>query len=357
MTAEYVSLNFKTAKTVMRAKIAAKQPVLLVGSPGIGKTALMGQVAAEVGMDLWTVIASACDPTDFGGFPVVRPDGAFDRVPMRAIKEASKKGVILFFDEISQVPKSVEGPMLRGIYEGWFGDIKIHEDTVIVAAMNPSEQTGLGDLSCPMIGRFGVFNFTPEIEEVMDYFNNLGEDGSVLQRWAIDFAATCERAPDLIQMHPGETQINEADQWAAPRNWERALRTLAELPEGDLKMARIVLSGSVGKAAALSFLSILELREHLPTRDEILNDPKGSKLPDASNTKHQIAAMGLLATVATVDCWAAWIYAHRLPSDEIKVAVTRALSKRKPTGKSKYMKEGMQAMTRLNGLIAKAFTL
>src|SRR3990170_2732931 len=62
--------------------VVADLPVLLWGAPGIGKTAAMAQLAADLDLPLTTVIASVHEPSDFNGLPVVGDDPAGQGVPM-----------------------------------------------------------------------------------------------------------------------------------------------------------------------------------------------------------------------------------------------------------------------------------
>ena len=46
-------------------------PLLIWGSPGVGKSAAVRYWASQRGLECWTVIASLREPSDFSGLPVV----------------------------------------------------------------------------------------------------------------------------------------------------------------------------------------------------------------------------------------------------------------------------------------------
>ena len=353
MATNYPTLSFGNADLI-KGCIKADQPVLLIGSPGVGKTSLMHDLAAEVGLPLVVIIASTCDPTDFGGFPVVRADGAFDRVPMRAIRTASDKPCLLFLDEISTAPPQVQATLLQGVWAREFGDVTLHEGTRIVAAANPADQAPGGyELAAPLIGRFSVYDFDPTIDEVRGYFNKLGAEDSKLREFAIDLAATSQHAPELFQMHPPQAAVTEGAKWASPRDWERGMRSWAEMEGSPIDVVSLILGGAVGETMADAFIGIRKLRVHLPTVQDILKDPEKAKMP--AEVDHQIGALGLLANVAQTDVWPAWVYCERL-AEEVGAAATRALlaMSRDSTKKSKWRTKGQKALTNMLGKIGAA---
>ena len=349
--AEYMQLSFKTAQPIMEAAWKARRSLVFMGPPGVGKTAMVQQFADSVSVELWTIICSGCDPTDMGGLPVVKADGCFERIPMRAILEAAGKGVILFFDEVSCAPQAVQATLLRGFHEGWFGDVKIHKDTWMVAACNPPEQSaGGGELATAFIGRNGVYDFLPTMDEVRTYFENLGEEGSKLRAYGRDFAATTYKAPDLVCMTPPENAITDAAQWAAPRNWDNGFQVLAQCDDPNPALVHRLMAGFVGAIASSSWQGILKLRQYLPDESEILMDPENAMVPE--NPEYQAAAMGVLANVAAKDYWAAFVYAGRLGA-EAGIVVAQILRGKPMKGSDKWRGKGMRAMTKLSSLHAR----
>lgn len=344
----YSQLSFSTGRVVLRAHIEANQPVLIMGSPGVGKTTIVGDVARELGRKCWVLIASTYESVDFGGLPKDNGE-AFDRIPCRQILEASKEPGILFFDEITTASPQVQAALLRGILERVFGDVRLHPDTVIVAAANPVDQAPGGyEMAPPLTGRFSIYDFAPKLPEVQGYFNRLGNEDSQLRELALDLAATWEHAPDLLQLDPPQAAINEGAKWASPRDWDRALNVWATCPTAGDDLAYQLLAGSVGEHAAAGFMGIRKLRVHLPGIGEIVKDPAGVKVPD--DPTYQVGAIGLLANVASQDCYSAWIYAARL-RDEIGAAAARALLSRKRHGAAKRKQLGNLALTKLLGRI------
>lgn len=342
------------------AAMSANVATLLIGDPGVGKSALANEVAATLGTSLETLIGSTLDPTDVGGLPVVRVDGkGIDRVPLSLIRKLCREPGILFLDEIACAPPAVQSAMLRLILERVAGDEKLHPETRVIGATNPAEQSpGGSELSAPLIGRVMLLHLRPSADEVLSFFMALGEDGTALRNEAVDFAVTCAVAPELLQIDIPEHAQQGNVPWGAPRAWERVCRVRAQLEGANQRLLMAVTAGSIGTELANTYRGIQEVREHLPSVDQILSDPKGTRVPE--DRKHQIGAIGLVARVAERDAWAAYIYAARL-LPELRAAGGKLLARKKVTGEgsgdsdtSPFLKDGKLARLEILRALPKA---
>jgi hypothetical protein len=375
--ANYESKNFLRTRRQLQANLIANIPSLILSGPGIGKSTLaddMGPWLTEYllstkvlkkGQDVpvLTVLGSTLDPTDVGGFPVVGKDGAFDRIPMRAIREAAQRPCILFLDELTTVAKAVESTLLMLILARQAGDVQLHPETRIICAANPPEQApGGGELSSPLMGRVQVWNLAPTIApvgntdgEVFNWFVDVlgSEDGTVADL-AREFGAVLVRKPDLVQLDPPDAAINEAAQYGAPRNWERGLRALGSLIDhvdgADREDHFTALAAAVGPHQAQAFLAIRDLRDKVPSAEELSKNPGDALVPE--NRDEQIGVLGVLAEVLKSNSYACWIYAARL-HDEIGVAAAQLLMRSPQRGPKKQEKDGLKARNRLMGLIGR----
>lgn len=319
-------VTFNQAMEAMLGGAKANIPILLIGDPGVGKTALTTLVAEKLGLPLVTVLGSTLDPTDIGGALVVRKDKkGVDRVPLEIIRQACEKPVLLFLDEISCAPPVVQASLLRLILERVAGDTKLHPETIVFGACNPPEQAPGGfELSAPLIGRVTMLYLRPSHEEVTNFFMGYGQDGTELRNQAVDFASICSQAADLLQIDIPKAAVTGSIPWGAPRSWERAIKARAAAVEAQLSDTTLhcLTAGAVGEEVATSYSAILKLRNKLPSVEEILKAPDKAKVPDAK--KEQIAAIGLMPRIAKQNSWAAWVYAERL-APEIGVACVRLL--------------------------------
>lgn len=343
-------LSFADTKRALVACVKSRITAILVGPPGVGKTALVREVGAEVKLPCHELLASNCDAVDIAGLPYV-VDGMLLRALLPQIKACVEQPGLLFLDELTSVPPSVQAPLMRLLLEGYAGGQHLHPQSVVLGAANrPEECPGGVELSAATINRvIKLVDYLPTLDEIRDYFDAL-EPGTPLAAEARDFAATLAVETGLIELNPPKASIDAGKPFASPRAWERGLRAFsAHSAEDDIGYA--LLSGAVGEEKAAGFLGIRKLRKHLPSVDQIKTTPDKAKVPE--DRAKQIAALGLLSRVADDDTWAAWVYADRL-QPEIAAACGRVLMTRTPQGKSKWAQLGKQAQVKLLAKVRRA---
>lgn len=352
---EIPTVTFTEAYDVLKMTIAANTSVLLIGDPGVGKSAIFVKLAKEIDYPLHILIGSTLDPTDVGGLPAV-VDGKVQRLPMASIREAAERPCILFLDEISAAPLPVQAAFLRLILERVAGDVTLHPETRVVAAANPPEQAPGGfDLSAPLMGRLCVLNFRPSEEEVIDYFATLGSEDSegnadALRDEARTFAALAGVVPDLLQIDIPKACVTGGQPWGAPRAWERVVRTRAAARQlGGVSAAAdaAIMAGSVGRHAAVAYRSVLDMINELPSVDEIVKAPEKARIPE--DVHKQVAAVGLIGRVAEKNLWAAYIYTARLRPEYGMAAnkILMTMQHKAPPITDPLAKKGVEARVKL----------
>jgi len=350
-------LSFEKAKLALIACARAKITTLLVGPPGTAKTSLVREVATELDLPCHELLASNCDAVDIAGLPYV-VDGELHRALLPQIKACVDGPGLLFLDELTSVPHSVQAPLMRLLLEFYAGGHKLHPESCVIAACNrPEECPGGIELSAATINRvIKLVDYQPTVEEIRGYFDRSGgAPNTRLHEEFSDFAATLHVTPDLLDMVPPKAAIDAGAPFASPRAWERGLRAYAEycdkakvgynVGKDDDAIGYEILCGAVGEAKAIAFLAIRKMRKHLPSVDEIIDDPNKARVPGEKD--RQIAAIGLLARVAGRDLMCAWIYADRL-LPEIGASCARVLMNRAPSpGMSKFHNAGVAAQVKL----------
>ncbi|MEW1891307.1 MULTISPECIES: AAA family ATPase [unclassified Streptomyces] len=292
--------------------VTANQPVLLWGEPGIGKSAGLEQLAAGLGLDLETVIASVHEPSDFAGLPVVGDDPATTGVPMAppdwAVRLARKGQGLLFFDELSSAPPAVQAALLRVVLERRVGSLKLPDAVRIVAAANPPSSAADGwHLSPPLANRFVHLHWTHDPRTVARGMAGTWPEATVPVVDPARTAGAVARArgavsgfltarPGLVHHLPADAE-GRGRAWPSPRTWDMALRLLAAgYATGTGRDAvAAALTGAVGDGAGIELLSYLENLD-LPDPDRVLADPDAFALPERGD--RQLAF--LIAVVAAV---------------------------------------------------------
>ena len=136
-----------------RIPAVRQRPVLLIGPPGIGKTQIMEQIAAEENVGLVSYTITHHTRQSAIGLPFIEKrvyDGLEHTVTEYTMSEIlgsvyelmEKTGLregILFLDEINCVSETLAPMMLQFLQCKTFGNQKLPEGWLIVAAGNPPE--------------------------------------------------------------------------------------------------------------------------------------------------------------------------------------------------------------------------
>lgn len=136
-----------------RIPLVRQRPLFLLGAPGIGKTAVMEQIAWELGIALVSYSMTHHTRQSALGLPVIKQKeyggetydvseytmseiiaSIYDVMEESGIKEG-----ILFLDEINCVSETLSPSMLQFLQYKVFGRHKVPEGWVIVTAGNPPE--------------------------------------------------------------------------------------------------------------------------------------------------------------------------------------------------------------------------
>ena len=130
-----------------------QRPLLLIGPPGIGKTAIVRQIAQEedVGLVAYTMTHHTRQSAIglpfisrrvYGGREVSITEYTMSEIVASIydyMNETGKSSGILFLDEINCVSETLAPVMLQLLQNKTFGNQPLPEDWIIVAAGNPPE--------------------------------------------------------------------------------------------------------------------------------------------------------------------------------------------------------------------------
>ena len=247
-------------------------PVLLWGRPGVGKSSFI-EGLATARLKVTTLIASIHDPTDFSGLPLLEQGKVRYAVPEWVEDFSSHEDGILFLDELSTAPPSVQAALLRVVFERKVGFQPLPEQVRIVAAANPPDlMVGGWELSPPLRNRFVHLQW--DIPEGL-YIRSLtqgwpsaelptvdpAEHRHQLAGWKLRIGAFLRLRPDALHSSPDEN----AYAFASPRSWDfaAALLASAELLGYTLDNSTTqpillqLMVGCLGEATAIPLLEYL----------------------------------------------------------------------------------------------------
>jgi hypothetical protein len=222
------------------------KPVMLHGSPGIGKTQSITQYAEGASLDLKTLLLTTKTPADLGGLCALDHERKMTvfYMPEFFPRDPESKGV-LFFDELSSADDAVRLAAYSIIQERRQGDYKLPDGWQIVAAGNRPED------GCPAYDMGRAMN---------DRFMHVLVEVSA-KDW-LEWADTADIEPSVsafIALNPQRltataTEIQKSDVvLPTPRSWEAVSRACKATQDEEL--LGIAVGGLVGEIGAHAFLT------------------------------------------------------------------------------------------------------
>lgn len=333
-------MKLSSVARVVNHCVEVHRPVFLWGPPGVGKSDIVAQVAANSGRMFEDVRLSMMDPTDVKGFPVPNRDkGVMEWLPADCLppmfidKEVGKgrtktiqsvpndtKG-ILFLDELNSAPPATQAAAYQLILNRRVGKYVLPDGWDIVAAGNRDGDRGVTHrMPSPLRSRFVHIDVELNVDEWVNWAVENGVDPKVI--------AFIRFRTNLLHTYDAKTDPRS---YGCPRTWKFVSDLISapvRLPAADeLELFK----GTVGDAAAAEFKAFLEVAEALPTIDEVMMNPKSARVPAASEMAALYAVSTMVATYATRDNVGVLMdYTKRLPV-EFQVVMMRDAGRRDNT--------------------------
>jgi hypothetical protein len=306
MSTEIILNNSKSfiIENILQQKEAIKRGknssvILISGAPGIGKSDLMSQVAAETGMGLNPQYLGTMLLEQFG-MPLPNLSGSsefqkwsqpeFYSIDNLRIHPTDSKDpwIILFMDDIHLATKTIQTYFFQLLTYRSIHNKKMPNNFVMVSAGNRSvDRAGAQPIMAPIVNRFFILDVKAEAS---DWISNFAIPYGVRH----DIVSFIEFYPQLLQSEPLESKP-----WASPRSWTYFSDALTQLEsgykEGDDISASTLLalaSGHVGLEYASKFVEYKKL--FCKWNAKIFF--KGSPLPDMS-TMSKIDSYTLMSAV------------------------------------------------------------
>jgi hypothetical protein len=241
--------------------IEAQIPVFVWGSPGIGKSSIIKQIAVDKKLEFVDLRLSLLDPTDLKGIPFFDKDNheAVWASPNFLPKNPDSKG-ILFLDEINTAPPSVQASAYQLVLDRKVGDYELPKGWSIVAAGNHESDRGVVyRMPPPLANRFVHLSMEVSFEDWKGWAYGVGIDNSIIAFLQYD-------SEKLFDFDPSKNQKS----FPTPRSWEYVDKILNSGVEASLLMD--IISGAVGRESATAFMSFKKVMNRLPNIEKLLND-------------------------------------------------------------------------------------
>ena len=220
--------------------IEKQRPVFLVGPPGIGKTAIMEQIASELGVGLLSYSMTHHTRQSAIGLPFIShkeyagkeysiTEYTMSEIIASVYELMENSGVqegILFLDEINCVSETLSPLMLQFLQYKVFGRHRVPEGWIVVTAGNPPEYNdSVREFDVVTLDRLKKIDVEPNLDVWKEYAYRVGIHPAVMAFLDIKKA----------YFYSVETTI-EGKIFVTPRGWEDLSKMLHLFEQHGMKV-------------------------------------------------------------------------------------------------------------------------
>lgn len=263
-----------------------QRPILLIGAPGIGKTQIMEQIASDCGISLVSYTITHHTRQSAIGLPFIREKefggklysvteytmseiigSVYEKIEQTGCQEG-----ILFIDEINCVSETLAPTMLQFLQCKTFGNQKVPEGWIIVAAGNPPEYNrSVREFDVVTLDRVKKIEVEPDFSVWKEYAYQAGIHGAILSYLEL-------KKENFYQM---ETKV-DGKRFATARGWQDLSELLKVYEKLGMEMDQeVVFQYIQHEKIAKDFANYLELYRKYETDYQIQGILQGKVKPSA----------------------------------------------------------------------------
>lgn len=251
------------------ANMAKKRSLFIWGPPGISKSSVIAQKAAELGYGFVDIRLSQMDPTDLRGIP--HPTKVIDEktgkevsgmawsAPLVLPRDPEAK-VIILLDEFNSAPQSVQAAAYQLILDRKLGEYEVPKNCVIIAAGNRETDKGITfRMATPIANRFVHIEMTHNFDDWQEWALK-----SKVNQFVVGYLTSMKH--ELFDFQPGSASRG----FATPRTWEFVSDILKDSENIPELVLLTMVSGAVGEGVAAQFMEYRKNAADLPDPREVL---------------------------------------------------------------------------------------
>jgi len=256
---------------IMRAGLVA----FMKGSPGIGKSAIVRELAEEFNLKMIDHRLSTSAPEDLSGLPHFNSKGEAVFAPFSdlfPLKDTplpeGKDGWLLFLDEFTSAHKDVQAAAYKLVLDKMVGQHPLNERVVIVCAGNKeTDRAIVNKIGTAMQSRIITLELQISFD---DWLTKVALPQHYDNRIIAFLSMYNDKLFDFNPEHEGNT-------FCCPRTWEFMNKLVdgEDVNEDDAPL----FGGTITNAVGVEFIAFSKLYKELVTINEILKDPEHAKIP------------------------------------------------------------------------------
>lgn len=286
---DIVALKPSEIGLALAALIKEREPCMIVGAPGIGKTDVTGQAAELADNELLTIHPVLGDPTDGKGMPWFekgKPYAVF--LPFDDAWQIinAKEPLTVFLDDLGQAMPAVQASWMRPVLNRMIAGHKIPDHVTFIGATNRrTDKAGVSGILEPVKGRFTILHMRSDVNDFCDNLLTRGTSYGLSDDAITSGVAFIRFRKDLLnQFSPTADMTNSPTE----RNWVAAFKHTDKGMPTHIEHALI--AGRVGSGAAAEFLGFLKIFRDLPSLEAIIADPDHGLIPESPAARYAVSA-------------------------------------------------------------------
>lgn len=198
--------------------VATVRPVFIWGAPGIGKSALVQQFAAAVGLPCVSLLGSQLAPEDLIGVPQI-VDGVSRFCPPAMI--ARREPYCLFLDELNVCSHEVQKAFYSLIHERRVGEYQLPAGSIVIGAGNRAQDAAIvKPMSSALMNRMIHVHLKVSHRDWLEWARDKGISELVLEYIG--------NRPDHLWSDPPKHE----EPFSTPRSWHMLSDALKSWGEG-----------------------------------------------------------------------------------------------------------------------------
>ncbi|MBR3781361.1 MAG: AAA family ATPase [Clostridia bacterium] len=290
--------------------------IMLWGPPGIGKSDFVRQLAASIERETGkkTVVTDVrlllFNPIDLRGIPTANEDktlAVWLKPHIFQMNPDDSVVNILFLDEISAAPQSVQAAAYQITLDRVIGEHKLPDNCIVIAAGNRvTDKSVAYKMPKALANRLCHIEITANFSSWLKWARDNGIHYKI-----IDFLTA--RRDYFMAFDPAKDE----HAFPTPRTWEMA-STVLNAYEGDENAALAMIAGCVGLAAATEFCMFCSVYRTLPDVEDIF-EGKNPALPKSTDALFALLSSMVACAYENKDderkIGNAIIYSEKFPPD------------------------------------------
>lgn len=281
------SVNFTRCKEFVIQLLKSKLVPCVESAPGMGKSSMAKQIAAELDLCLVDVRLSTIDATELNGFAATMEktlaDGSVIKVatylpmdiwpiegtpiPINPVTKQPYKGWLILLDELRSASPDTQAAAYRLLLDREVGNKPLHKRAVVMAATNGVEHNAVAyDAGTAMQSRIAWLSLKSDLDDWIDMAQRRNFDNRVIAflNW--------KGVSALNNFSSDSTETN----FGCERTWEMVSKAIKNIQSPEIPMLyNPMLVGLIGQSLAIEFQGFTQIYTNLDTFANVIANPTG----------------------------------------------------------------------------------